>query len=137
MRTNVLYLLVLSFFLVFNQQLFAAEKPVPTDPFVVVLDAGHGGKDPGNVGNGYREKDIALSIVLKVGKELERRGIKVVYTRNTDVFTNDYQFLTSQSNLVPGANQDSSLATFQNQHSIQGLHDNVVDGFESDGYNKY
>lgn len=65
------------------------------------------------------------------------RGSDPVPTRNTDVFTNDYQFLTSQSNQVPGANQDSSLATFENQHSIQGLHDNVVDGFESDGYNKY
>ena len=64
-------------------------------------------------------------------------GSEPVPTRNTDVFTNDYQFLSSQSNQVPGANQDSSLATFENQHSIQGLHDNVVDGFESDGYNKY
>jgi len=57
------------------------------DKFVVVLDAGHGGKDPGNLGNGYREKDIALKTVLAVGKELEKNpNIKVVYTRKTDVF---------------------------------------------------
>lgn len=57
------------------------------DNFVVVLDAGHGGKDPGNLGNGYREKDIALKVVLEVGKQLEKvPNIKVVYTRKKDVF---------------------------------------------------
>ncbi|MEP1490115.1 MAG: N-acetylmuramoyl-L-alanine amidase [Algibacter sp.] len=58
-----------------------------TDKFVVVLDAGHGGKDPGNLGNGYKEKDIALKVVLAVGKELEKNpSIKVIYTRKTDKF---------------------------------------------------
>ena len=38
------------------------------DPFIVVLDAGHGGHDPGNLGNGYLEKKIALNIVLKISK---------------------------------------------------------------------
>lgn len=56
-------------------------------PFVVVLDAGHGGHDPGNVGNGYREKDIALAIVLKIGKILEAQpNVKVIYTRKSDTF---------------------------------------------------
>ena len=58
-------------------------------------------------------------------------GNEPIPTRNTDVFTNEYQFYSSQNNKVPGANQDSSLATFKNQHSIQGLHDNVVDGYET------
>ena len=59
------------------------------DPFVVVLDAGHGGKDPGNVQNGYFEKDIALQIVLKIGAELEQQDhIKVIYTRTSDKFIN-------------------------------------------------
>lgn len=56
-------------------------------PFIVVLDAGHGGHDPGNLGNGYKEKDIALNIVLEVGKILEKQdNFKVIYTRKTDVF---------------------------------------------------
>jgi N-acetylmuramoyl-L-alanine amidase len=56
-------------------------------PFVVVLDAGHGGKDPGNRGNGYLEKDIALDVTLQIGKILEKDpGFKVIYTRETDVF---------------------------------------------------
>jgi N-acetylmuramoyl-L-alanine amidase len=57
--------------------------------FTVVLDPGHGGKDPGNTGNGYLEKNIALSIALKVGAQLEKQSdIKVIYTRKKDVFVN-------------------------------------------------
>ncbi len=50
----------------------------------VWLDAGHGGKDPGALGNGLKEKDITLAITKKVGNELKRHGIKVGYTRTTD-----------------------------------------------------
>lgn len=52
----------------------------------VTLDAGHGGRDSGAVGNGLLEKDIALSTTLKVGNTLNRHGIKVHYTRTTDVY---------------------------------------------------
>lgn len=52
----------------------------------VTLDAGHGGKDSGAIGNGLQEKDIALSTTLKVGNTLNRHGIKVHYTRTTDVY---------------------------------------------------
>ncbi|MCQ0112301.1 N-acetylmuramoyl-L-alanine amidase [Zhouia amylolytica] len=55
--------------------------------FKVVLDAGHGGHDPGNMGSGFKEKDIALSIVLKVGAMLQKnKDIEVIYTRKTDKF---------------------------------------------------
>ncbi|HZV13047.1 MAG TPA: N-acetylmuramoyl-L-alanine amidase, partial [Candidatus Kapabacteria bacterium] len=54
---------------------------------VIVLDAGHGGKDPGAQGvYGTNEKDVALGVVLKLGKLLENAGFKVVYTRKTDTF---------------------------------------------------
>lgn len=60
-------------------------------PFTVVLDAGHGGHDPGNLGNGYLEKNIALNIVLEVGKVLEKEeGVKVVFTRRDDSFVDLY-----------------------------------------------
>ena len=62
-----------------------------TTPFTVVLDAGHGGHDPGNLGNGYLEKNIALNIVLEVGKVLEKeKDVKVVYTRRDDSFVDLY-----------------------------------------------
>jgi N-acetylmuramoyl-L-alanine amidase len=68
------------FFLAFNTA-FSQSK------FVVALDAGHGAHDYGAVYNGHIEKNIALSVVLKVGKILEKNsGIEVVYTRKTDVF---------------------------------------------------
>src|SRR5690606_25967153 len=57
------------------------------DNFKVVLDAGHGGKDPGAVKNGVKEKDIVLAVTLKVGKLLENyKDIEIGYTRKTDVF---------------------------------------------------
>ncbi len=52
----------------------------------VFLDAGHGGKDPGGVGNGLREKDISLSVTMKVGKILKQHGVVVGYSRTTDIF---------------------------------------------------
>ncbi len=59
--------------------------------YVVVLDAGHGGKDPGNLGTGRvkkTEKDVTLDVVMQVGKMIEQNhpDVKVVYTRNADVF---------------------------------------------------
>lgn len=58
-----------------------------SNKFVLVLDAGHGGKDPGNSYHGYVEKDIALKTTLKVGKFLEKEaGFQVNYTRKTDEF---------------------------------------------------
>lgn len=52
----------------------------------VVFDAGHGGKDPGAVGNMLQEKDINLSVSMKAGEILKRHGVEVIYTRTTDVF---------------------------------------------------
>ncbi|EAJ2423236.1 N-acetylmuramoyl-L-alanine amidase [Campylobacter upsaliensis] len=57
---------------------------------IIVLDAGHGGKDSGALSKNKRlkEKDIVLSTTLKIGNELKKRGFKVYYTRTTDKFIN-------------------------------------------------
>jgi N-acetylmuramoyl-L-alanine amidase len=53
----------------------------------IVIDAGHGGKDPGAQAYGVDEKDIVLDVALKLGEYIENRlGINVVYTRKTDKF---------------------------------------------------
>ncbi|MFZ5941981.1 MAG: N-acetylmuramoyl-L-alanine amidase family protein [Bacteroidota bacterium] len=59
----------------------------------VVIDAGHGGQDPGCVGSKGKEKDIALKIALKLGSYIEKNipEVKVIYTRKTDVFIPLYQ----------------------------------------------
>ncbi len=68
-------------FLMNSSSVFAQKK------YVIVIDAGHGGKDPGNLGNGYKEKNIALKVALVVGKKLsKKKDIKVLYTRSKDVF---------------------------------------------------
>ncbi len=54
----------------------------------VIIDPGHGGKDPGAVGKNTMEKDVVLAIGLKLGKYIEENlpDIKIIYTRNTDEF---------------------------------------------------
>lgn len=61
---------------------------------VVVIDAGHGGKDVGAVGvNGVREKDVNLAVALKLGKLIKEnlKDVKVVYTRDDDTFVELYK----------------------------------------------
>jgi|TARA_B110000305_G_scaffold224490_1_gene270088 N-acetylmuramoyl-L-alanine amidase len=92
---------VVFFFLLGSSKVFAQKNT--EKPFVVVLDAGHGGHDSGNRGNGYFEKKIALNIVLKIGKKLEKqKGIKVIYTRKTDVFVE----LIQRANIANKADAD-------------------------------
>ena len=121
--------------------------------FTVVVDAGHGGKDPGNTGNGYLEKKIALSIALKLGKKLEDNGVKVVYTRKSDVFVN----LFERANIANSSNAQLFISIHCDSHTSQaygagtfvlGLHanqrnfevakkENSVIFFEEDYINKY
>lgn len=69
------------FFLMHINNIYAQKK------YTIVLDAGHGGKDSGNLGNGYKEKHIALKVALEVGKQLEKeKDIKVIYTRKKDIY---------------------------------------------------
>jgi len=55
--------------------------------WVIVIDAGHGGRDPGALGSFSREKDITLPIALKTGEYIEKNisNVKVLYTRKTDI----------------------------------------------------
>ncbi len=98
--------------------------------FIVVLDAGHGGHDPGNLGNGYLEKNIALNIVLHVGSILEKTpGIKVVYTRKDDTFVD----LFVRGEIANKADADLFVSVHCDSHSsdahgagtfVLGLHAN-------------
>ena len=84
--------------------------------FVVVLDAGHGGSDPGNLGNGFKEKDIALKVVLEVGRILEQDGrFKVVYTRKTDKFIE----LHERGSIANKAKADLFISIHCNSHRSQ------------------
>ena len=91
MQTKLIPFIILLICIVFCTA-FSTIKNDTQKPFVVVLDAGHGGKDSGNRGNGFFEKDIVLDVTLQVGKILEKEpGFKVVYTRKTDVLIDLYR----------------------------------------------
>jgi len=63
-----------------------SELPRTMSSFCIVVDAGHGGADPGKVGvNDVLEKDINLSVALLLAEKLESAGISIVLTRDTDV----------------------------------------------------
>lgn len=53
---------------------------------LVCLDAGHGGTDPGACGGNLKEKDITLSVVKKIGEQLKKYGVNVIYSRDQDKF---------------------------------------------------
>lgn len=61
------------------------------EPITIVLDAGHGGANPGAVYNGRQEKDDALALTLLVGEILQNSGVNVVYTRTEDVYESPFR----------------------------------------------
>lgn len=87
------------------------------DKFIVVLDAGHGGKDPGRpTKHGYKEKDIALKMVMAVGEALEKLpNVKVIYTRKTDVFLE----LHERAKIANKADADLFVSIHCNAHNSQ------------------
>ncbi|WML89306.1 N-acetylmuramoyl-L-alanine amidase [Thiothrix lacustris] len=68
------------------------EQPSTSEPsknkFIVVIDPGHGGKDPGAIGaNGTREKDVVLEVARKLKTRIDReKGMKAILTRSSDTF---------------------------------------------------
>lgn len=88
---NSKFFFLLFLFITFLTFPVSAQKDGKT--FKVVIDAGHGGKDPGCLGAYTKEKDVALNIALKTGKLISDNcpNVKVIYTRNTDVFVELYR----------------------------------------------
>lgn len=89
MRIRTLIIFI-SAMLAFTQPALALGK---NGEFIIVLDAGHGGKDPGAVNGKNQEKTINLNVTLKIGKLIEKNcsNVKVIYTRKTDVFVELYK----------------------------------------------
>ncbi len=132
MRTKLTALILLSVCIL----LFTSFSNTPeqgSKPFVVVLDAGHGGKDPGNRGNGYTEKDIVLDVTLQIGKLLEKQeGFKVIYTRKTDVFVE----LVDRGPVANKVDADVFVSVHCNSHHTQAYGvETFVMGIDKTGKN--
>ena len=105
--------IILTFFFLFSIQIYSQKK------FVIVLDAGHGGKDIGAARKyedlGFiKEKDITLSIVLKVGRMLEKnKDFKIIYTRKID----EYPSLIDRTDLANRSHADLFISVHCNANT--------------------
>lgn len=84
-------LAIITLALLIGLNVFSA--PGNGNEFVLVIDAGHGGKDPGAVNGKNQEKTINLAVALKMGELIEKKcsNVRVIYTRKTDVFVELYR----------------------------------------------
>ncbi len=118
---------ILTFFLLL---FFAFSSNSQENKYTIVIDPGHGGKDPGNTGNGYLEKNIALKIALGLGKVLEKNSnYNIIYTRKDDRFID----LFKRAQIANDANADLFISIHCDAHNsnaygagtfVLGLHAN-------------
>lgn len=101
----------------------------------VVIDAGHGGQDPGAVSRNFREKDINLTTALRLGKLINKHypDVEVIYTRKTDVFVDLYK----RGDIANKANADLFISIHTNAAKNAGASgsETLVMGMDKAGKN--
>ncbi len=136
---NLLFLLFILFASILSSepsvkvmnQFFHHNVEAKKDSLVIVIDPGHGGRDPGKVGiNNILEKDINLSISLKLKKLLELNDIQVVMTRTEEVGLYDEgnsnkkrADMNARVEIIKNANADLAISIHQNsfpQENVKG-----------------
>lgn len=114
----------------------------------VILDPGHGGPEPGAIFEGRREKDDNLSLALEVGKILADNGVRVLFTRTTDVFDSPMQkaqianwsgadyFVSFHRNAMPIPGSASGVQTlvYENQGVPALMAKNINQQLEQTGF---
>ena len=110
--------------------LWIAEVPAPVNygnyKNVVFLDPGHGGRDPGAVYNGLREKDLNMSIYRKLRSELEKLGYTVLTSRDSDVYVD---YVTERSEMVNKTNADVFISIHFNATGVPGANRSGVETY--------
>lgn len=101
---------------------FSASSPVMKNEkgWVIVIDAGHGGKDPGAIGANSCEKNITLAIALKTGEYIQQniKNVTVIYTRKNDTFVE----LRDRANIANKNNADLFISIHVNWAQSKSIH---------------
>ena len=119
--TNNMYMLKLLLAVLLLAGLTVRLQAVSGDKkWVIVIDAGHGGKDPGALGSFSAEKNIALAIALKTGGYIEKnlKNVNVIYTRKTDKFIE----LKDRPEIANRNNADLFISIHVNSTSSKSIH---------------
>lgn len=124
MRCITLIFLLFSLSILMEINVFSQEKTRITK---VVIDAGHGGKDPGTIGKKSQEKNVALQIALKLSEEIRSqcKGVTVICTRTTDEFIE----LHERAEIANRSNADLFISIHCNanpKHIFQGAETYVM-----------
>ena len=110
--------------------LWIGEVPAPVNygnyKNVVFLDPGHGGRDPGAVYNGLREKDLNMSIYRKLRSELEKLGYTVLTSRDSDVYVD---YVTERSEMVNKTDADVFISIHFNATGVPGANRSGVETY--------
>ena len=103
-------------------------NPYRGEPSLVVIDAGHGGSDPGALGSAVQEKELTLSISLALADELAERGMATFLTRNDDSFLS----LQERCGLANGSDFD-----IKGYPIFVSIHINSATNSEAEGFEVY
>jgi N-acetylmuramoyl-L-alanine amidase len=139
--------------------IISGSSPLPKSKngWIIVIDPGHGGRDPGALGSFSYEKNIVLPVALKMGAYLEKNipDVKVIYTRKTDVYVDLSErpeianrnkadlFISIHANLIPKGKNAYGAETFVMGHSLDeqnlavAMKENEVMLLDSDYSTKY
>ena len=125
-----LCVILCAFVLARKGAVFVQSEQAKSAPVCIVVDAGHGGDDPGKIGiNDALEKDINLQIALKLQKILEQNNIKVVMTRNTDAglysegATNKKaEDMQKRCKIIEDSNALFTVSIHQNSYHEESIH---------------
>lgn len=126
----VIFLLIVTGFVILNKNLGdlinqVSSEQVKTGKKVIVVDAGHGGGDPGKVGiNGVVEKELNLQIAEKVKELLEKKNIMVVMTRESDVMLEGTKStdMKKRVDIINETKPDLAVSIHQNSYTDPGVY---------------
>ena len=129
MKKMIVGTLILIALLFVNCFVYFSSAEETKDELVIVVDAGHGGNDPGKVSsNGIMEKDVNLAIAIKLKTELEAKGATVILTRDSDMSlaidgaTNKkISDLNQRMAIVNGENADLLISIHQNSYTDKNV----------------